>query len=259
MMQATRYRLYVDESGDDVMDPAKWSSPESRYLGLTGVAIANETYRTRTHPEFEALKQNFFPHNPNEPLVLVRHEIVNKREAFRILQDPEVAAHWENRIIQFLDEHVSQVITVVLDKETYRRGGHSAAGPRPYSYCLNTLTERYGQWLNRVGGIGNVTAESRGKKEDRNLKADFQRFIAGADNPPAMRENLRSVSSSQIQLNLKADNIAGLQLADLLAYPGRKGVLLENGRPLYNPTSPSTMRFIEAFRAKSHPHSGLLP
>ena len=259
MMQATRYQMYVDESGGDVMDPAKWSSPESRYLGLTGVVIANETYRTRTHPEFEALKQAFFPHNPNEPLVLVRHEIVNKRGAFRILQDPEVAAHWGNRIIQFLDEHVSQVITVVLDKETYRRSGQSAAGIRPYSYCLNTLTERYGQWLNRVGGIGNVMAESRGKNEDRDLKEDFQRFMTGADNPPAVGENLRSVSSSQVQLNLKADNIAGLQLADLLAYPGRKGVLLENGRPMDNPTSPSTRRFIEAFRAKSHCHSGLIP
>ena len=37
--------MYVDESGDDVMDPAKWNSPEARYLGLTGVVIASDTYR----------------------------------------------------------------------------------------------------------------------------------------------------------------------------------------------------------------------
>ena len=36
--------MYVDES-DDVMDPAKWNSPEARYLGLTGVVIASEGYR----------------------------------------------------------------------------------------------------------------------------------------------------------------------------------------------------------------------
>ena len=44
MTHSTRYRMYVDESGDDVMDPTKWSSPEARYLGLTGVVIASETY-----------------------------------------------------------------------------------------------------------------------------------------------------------------------------------------------------------------------
>ena len=46
MTHSTRYRMYVDESGDHVMDPSKWSSPDARYLGLTGVVIASETYRT---------------------------------------------------------------------------------------------------------------------------------------------------------------------------------------------------------------------
>ena len=53
--------MYVDESGEEVVDSGKWRNPEARYLGLTGVVIASETYRTRTHPEFEALKQEFFP------------------------------------------------------------------------------------------------------------------------------------------------------------------------------------------------------
>ncbi len=122
MTQSTRYRMYVDESGDHVMEPSKWNSPDARYLGLTGVVIASETYRTRTHPQFEALKQEFFLHDPDEPVVLVRNEIVNKRNLFRILQDPEVAAHWEDRILRFLDTHLSHVITVVLDKEAYFRG-----------------------------------------------------------------------------------------------------------------------------------------
>ena len=140
--------MYVDESGDDVMDPTKWSSPEARYLGLTGVVIASETYRTRTHPEFEALKQEFFPHDPDEPLVLVSNQIAGKRNLFRIIRDPEVAAHWEARIIQFIDAHVSQIITVVLDKDAYLRSSQSL-GFRPYSYCITALIERYGQWLKR--------------------------------------------------------------------------------------------------------------
>lgn len=101
--------------------------------------IASDTYRTRTHPEFEALKQEFFPHDPDEPLVLVRNEIVGKRNLYHILRDPEVAAHWEARIIRFFESHVSQMITVVLDKEAYLLSSQfHALGP--YSYCMIALT-----------------------------------------------------------------------------------------------------------------------
>ena len=219
--------MYVDESGDDVMDPSKWSSPNSRYLGLTGVVIASETYRTRTHPEFGALKQEFFPHDPDFPVILVRNQIVNGREKFNVLRDPEVAAHWEDRILRFFDEHVSQIITVVLDKDAYLRSSPIPA-LRPYSYCINALTERYGQWLNEVDGTGDVMTESRGRREDRELKQDFRQYMTGCANLPDVREALLSVTSNQIKLNLKTDNITGLQLADLLAYPSKRGILLDN-------------------------------
>ena len=204
--------MYVDESGDHVMDPSKWSSPDARYLGLTGVVIASGTYCTRTHSEFEALKQEFFPYDPDEPLVLVRNQIVGKRNLFQILRDPEVAAHWEDRITRFFNAHVSQIITVVLDKEAYLRSSPIPA-LRPYSYCMNALTERYGQWLNEVGGTGDVMTESRGRREDRELKGDFRRFMTESANLPDVQELRRSVSSNQIKLNLKTDNITGLQLA----------------------------------------------
>ena len=183
MTHSTRYRMYVDESGDDVMDPSKWSSPDARYLGLTGVVIASEAYRTRAHPEFEALEQEFFPHDPDDPVILVRNQIVGKRNLFQIIRDPEVAAHWEARIMRFFDAHVSQIITVVLDKEAFIRSSQSPA-LRPYSYCITVLTETYCQWLNEVGGTGDVMAESRGKTEDRGLKEDFRQFMMEGANLP---------------------------------------------------------------------------
>ena len=258
MTHSTRYRMYVDESGDHVMDPSKWSSPDARYLGLTGVVIASETYRTRTHPEFEALKQEFFPHDPDEPLVLVRNQIVGKRVLFQVLRDPEVAAHWEARIMQFFYAHVSQIISVVLDKEAYLRSSHSHT-PRPYSYCLTALTERYSRWLNDIGGTGDVMTESRGKREDKGLKEDFHQYMTGGANLADAQELLRSVSSSQVKLNLKTDNITGLQLADLLAYPLKRGILLDNELLTNNPPSSATIRFIEAAQPKSHYLNTLLP
>ena len=250
--------MYVDESGDDVMDSSKWRNPDARYLGLTGVVFASDTYRTRTHPEFEALKQEFFPYDPDEPLVLVRNQIIGKRVLFQVLRDPEVAAHWEDRILRFFHDHVSQVITVVLDKEEYLKAG-AVPTQRVYSYGMNALTGIYGEWLCMVGGTGDVMAESRGRREDRELKRDFQRFMTEGDNPPEMQEALRSVTSSQIKLSLKTDNITGLQLADLLAYPSKRGILLDSGRILETSLSPATRRVIEALLAKSHNRNALLP
>ncbi len=255
MAQATRYRMYVDESGDHVTEPSKWSSPDARYLGLTGVVIASDTYRRRTHREFEELKQEFFPYDPDFPVILVRSEIVKKWKIFRTLQDPEIAAHWEERIIRFLDSHIAQVISVVLDKEAFPGAGQPS-GLRLYGYCMEELTRIYAQWLTRVGGTGDVMAESRGKKEDRELKEDFHKFMVGQGN---LRGLPRSVSSNEIKLNLKSDNITGLQLADLLAYPSKKGILLERGRVLAHSPSPATLRFIEALRPKSNHRNTLLP
>ena len=250
--------MYVDESGDDVMASAKWLNPDARYLGLTGVVIASETYRTRTHPELEALKQEFFPYDPDEPVILVRNQIVGKRNLFQVLRDPEVAAHWEDRIMRFFDAHVSQIITVVLDKEAYLQS-YPTTDLRPYSYCINALTERYGQWLNEVGGTGDVMTESRGRGEDRELKQDFRRFMTGRANLPDVQEALRAVTSNQIKLNLKTDNITGLQLADLLAYPSKRGILLDNDCVLDNSPGRATRRFIEAIRPKSNQRNALLP
>ena len=258
MPHSTRYRMYVDESGDDVMDPAKWSSPDARYLGLTGVVIASETYRTRTHPEFEALKQEFFPHDPDDPVVLVRNQIVGKRNLFQVLRDPEVAAHWEDRIVRFVNTHVSQIITVVLDKEAYTQSSEIPT-MRPYSHCISALTEMYSQWLYEVVGTGDVMTESRGKREDRGLKEDFLRFMSEGGNHPDVQGSRHSISSNQIKLNLKSDNITGLQLADLLAYPSRMGILLDSHVSLTYSPSPASLRILEAAKIKSHRSNGLLP
>ena len=183
-------------------------------------------------------------------MILVRNQIVNKRNIFRILQDPEVASHWEERIIRFLETRVAQIITVVLDKEAFIRTGQPSE-LRPYSYCIDTLTGIYDQWLGMVGGAGDVMAESRGKKEDKGLEEDFHRYMT--------QGSRQSVSSNHIKLKLKTSNITGLQLADLLAYSFKRGILMDNGLFLSNPPSPATLRFIETLRTKSNLHSVVLP
>ena len=98
--------------------------------------------------------------------------------------------------------------------------------------------------------------ESRGKREDRGLKEDFYKFMT---RERSAQESFRPISSNQIKLSLKTDNFTGLQVADLLAYPSKRGILLDNGFLMDNPPSPATLRFIEAVRPKSHHRNALLP
>ena len=257
MNKAVRHRMYVDESGDHVMEPSKWSSPDDRYLGLVGVVVGSQTYRTGIHPGLWRLKQEFFPHDPDEPVILVRNRIANKLGPFGVLSNPEVAARWEQRIIEFLQDYVSQIFAVVIDKQAHR-DQHGPAAPHPYHYCAAALTEKYGRWLSESGGVGDVMFESRRGREDMELKTAFNQFMVNG--PPETLASRQSISSTQVKLKPKYANITGLQLADLVAYPATRGILMEQGRALANPPSPATRQFIDAIQPKySRNGKSLLP
>ena len=52
--------------------------------------VEYELYRTQFHPALEALKQTHFPHNPDEPVVLHRSDIIDRRRSpFWVLRDQE--------------------------------------------------------------------------------------------------------------------------------------------------------------------------
>lgn len=88
-------------------------------------------------------------------------------------------------------------------------------------------------WLRRREAAGDVMAESRGGKEDRRLKDSFARACSmGFDfiRPEVFDTYLTSKS---LKVKPKSNNIAGLQLADLIAYPSfRATVARREGLPL---------------------------
>jgi hypothetical protein len=70
--------------------------------------------------------------------------------------------------------------------------------------------------------------ESRGGKEDRKLKESYARlYRRGTDYLPPQRWQER-LASRELKVKPKKANVAGLQLADLIAHPSRREVLLEH-------------------------------
>jgi hypothetical protein len=94
------------------------------------------------------------------------------------------------------------------------------------------LLERYVYFLNRKSARGDVLAESRGGKEDRWLKDAYARLWEKGTQFVTADQFQRALTSRQLKVKQKANNIAGLQLADLVAHPSRNEILSENGYPM---------------------------
>ena len=214
-----RYRLYIDESGDHTY--YKLEVPDKRYLGLTGIFIETEYYRTTFQPEMERFKQVHFPHNPDEPVILHREDIINRRGSFWRLRDTERERAFNEEFLQFINEQDYHIITVVIDKKTHiERYGKAAY--HPYHYCLAALLERYCGFLNFYNAQGDVLAESRNGAEDLKLKKAYQRLYREGTRQRDSNFFQRALTSSQIKIQPKSANIAGLQLSDLPAHPSKQ-------------------------------------
>jgi hypothetical protein len=222
-----RYRLYIDESGDhtfgDLVDPAR------RYLGLTGWLVESEVYRTQFYPALETLKQERFPHSPDEPVILHRKDLINRRGPFWRLRDTENERRFNEDLLRFLTDQEYLFITVVIDKKTHVERYRSAAY-HPYHYCLAALLERYCGFLNRFDAQGDVMAESRGGTEDRHLKTAYRRLLESGTYFHDAAFFQRVLTSKETKLKPKSANIAGLQVADLLAHPCKQEILVAEGR-----------------------------
>ena len=269
------YRLYIDESGDHSYGKKELKRPriefkdrtidyqmghypelekeDKRYLGLTGCIIDAEKYRSSFYPRFEELKQKHFPHNPDEPVILHRKDIINKRGPFWRLRDPEKESSFNEDLLSFIKEMDYTVITVVIDKKTHvERYGQSAY--HPYHYCLSALLERYCGFLHFYNAKGDVLGESRGGTEDRQLKYAYNRIYESGTQFRRPEFFHSVLTSKEIKLKPKHANIAGIQLADLLAYPLKQEILTEKGRTNVISTGLFGIRICEVVEKKYNRH-----
>lgn len=219
------YRLYIDESGDHTYFSLDVAS--KRYLGLTGCIIEKEYYKAAFHPALEKLKQKHFHYDPDDPVILHRNDIINKRGAFWRLKNGKNLKSFNTDFLKFLEKEQYVIISVVIDKKAHQER-YGKAAFHPYHYCIATMLERYCGYLNFYNAQGDVMAESRKGREDRLLKEAYHSIYEVGTQWRGTAFFKSVFTSNEIKIKPKDKNIAGLQLADLLAYPCKQEILLEN-------------------------------
>lgn len=208
------FRLFIDEVGHHNMKSS--SDPNERYLGLTGVIMRVSYADGQFAVALNEIKHQIFGRND---FCLHRREILNRKpEPFTMLAEPAKRQQFDSLILALMEHSKYRVFTVVIDKREHR-AKYAVWQFQPYHYCMTVMLERYVRWLDRIGGSGDVLAESRGKKENKQLSKAYRRIYAhGTDHVPDRLFKAR-LTSAEVKLKSKAENIPGLQLADLIASP----------------------------------------
>jgi hypothetical protein len=83
-----KYRIYIDETGNPDIESSE--NPLHRYLGLTGVIIDLETSKHILTQRLDEIKRKYFSIEYDEPIILHRKEIIQKKPPFTVLTDIEI-------------------------------------------------------------------------------------------------------------------------------------------------------------------------
>ena len=95
-------------------------------------------------------------------------------------------------------------------------------------------------------------AESRGGKEDQQLRQAFETTFESGTRYHSAKSFQRLLTSGKIKLKKKEHDIAGLQLADLLVYPFRREIVAQ--RRGEQPPSDFSSALLNAARPKINCH-----
>lgn len=243
--------MYVDEVGN--ADLKASTDPNHRYLSLTGVVFSLDYVDRVVAPELEALKRRYFKAHVDEPLILHRKELVNRKYPFHSLRDPRVEAAFNADLLSLLERLRYRVITAVIDKLEHCRR-YQSWEKHPYHYCQEVLVERYVSSMEAVGKVGDVLAESRNSKVDRDLREAYQSIYSGGTEWISGDVFQRRLTSRELKLKKKSDNVVGLQLADLLAHPSFKATLLRRrNEPLASDFGGRIAAILEAGKYRCSP------
>jgi hypothetical protein len=247
-----KFRIYIDEVGNPDLESS--DDPNHRFLSLTGIVLELSHVESTVHPQMEALKSRFFYHHPDDPIIFHRKEMLQGRASFSALKDQDIRKEFDSELLDLLRTWDYMVISVCLDKKRHKEQ-YIMWRYDPYHYCLAVLLERFVFFLEQQNSKGDVLAESRGGKEDLRLKRAFRRLWEKGTDYVGPETFQNYLTSGELKVKPKTNNIAGLQIADIIAHPSRNEILCDNSFSEVS-ISPFARKIIAILQSKYYRRQG---
>lgn len=217
---AEKYYLFLDECGDQNLANFDPSFP---IFTLCGIVLSEEQLQILSS-QINDLKKVFWG---DKKIILHSRDIRKCQNGFELFFNLETKQSFYERINEILGQDIYTIICCAILKEPYIRQYGKLNDV--YGQSLSFIMERTVFYLDGVkkSNIELTTIiEKRGKKEDSSLLAYYNSLIdrgtywVTADRIKSYFKNF--------QMKAKQDNIIGLQVADLIAYPITRHILDEN-------------------------------
>jgi hypothetical protein len=200
--------LFMDESGDHNLVGIDRNFP---IFCLAGCVFEREYYKEIVRQKVDEFKLRFWGRTD---VILVSRKIRKHQENFSFLDDEQKRAEFYEAVNALISSLSFTIITVVILKQSHL-DHYGSSALNPYSLSLEFIMERYSMLMTSKGSQeeGYMMAESRGKNEDDLLKEVYQQLRTNG----TRYQRLANITS--FWMEKKETNIAGLQVADLAAYP----------------------------------------
>ena len=212
-MSFSDYVVYVDESGDHSLTTV---NPDYPVFALAFCIFPIQSYVEHVVPALQRLKFDFFGH---DQVILHENDIRRRKDPFHFAGDQGVYERFVERIDSLIRTAGMDVIASVINKPVLT--SRYIYADDPYDLALLFCMERCQLFFDELGQTDrrtHIIFESRGQREDDDLRATFERVRGGTNLVGAM-PNL------ELKFADKRVNSAGLQIADLIVRPIAQSVL----------------------------------
>lgn len=206
------YYLFLDESGDHGLKNIDKSFP---VFVLCGVIFSEADYQNLRN-DFNTIKHTFWG---DHKVIFHSRDIRKCEKEFKILLDNNVKSKFYKKLDKIISESTYSVISSAIDKERYIKK-YGKLRNDVYEIALSFIIERVVFYLdshtNHVNKLF-LIIEKRGKKEDARLKQHVETLLQ-LGTYYVTPERLKAYQI-KVEFRDKKQNINGLQMSDLIAYP----------------------------------------
>jgi hypothetical protein len=218
--------MFIDESGEADI---KSNDPRFNIFVLCGILFREDCY-LHFDAELKKLKQKFF----NDTNIVFRSFNMRKKDGrFKIFQDNTILQDFYNDIGKIFIDCDYKIISCVINKEKYK--ARYPDKNLAYEDALTFLCERAIKYI----GIKNksdtlhICLEKRTKQKDSTLKKVYT-SITKYGTQYVSTDSFK-MCNPKLFFRAKDQNINGLQLADLCAYPiARKSLTPQSPQPTFD-------------------------